>query len=101
MKGHYKSIKKYCLDSLKVVSQVVVEGTLKKKNARSIHTKILLQTAVKAGNTLWAPRISPHIQGKTMLVSFDISKAGKVRKLTGVATVNDTLTRYTSESINL
>lgn len=55
MKNYYKDIKRYCLEDKSIVTQVVVETTLRKKNARSIHTKILLQTAAKAGNTLWAP----------------------------------------------
>lgn len=96
MKNHYKDIKKFCLEDKSIVSQVVVESTLRKKNARSVHTKILLQAAAKIGNTLWAPSIPMELKGKTMLVSFDFSKAGGAKKLIGIATVNETMTKFTS-----
>lgn len=38
-----------------VLTQFVVEGTLNKKNAQSIHTKLLLQIIAKRGNILWIP----------------------------------------------
>lgn len=101
MKNHYGDIKRFCLEEKGIISQVVVESTLKKKNARSIHTKILLQAAAKAGNTLWAPSIPADLKGKTMLVSFDFSKAGGEKKLVGIATVNETMTKFTSESMDL
>lgn len=96
MKNYYKDIKRYCLEEKNIITQVVVENTLRKKNSRSIHTKILLQTAAKAGNTLWAPTTPQEITGKAMLVSFDVSKAGGARKLIGISTINDTMTKFAS-----
>lgn len=36
-----------------------------------------------------------------MLISFDVSKAGSTRKLVGVSTINSTMTKFASESIDL
>jgi hypothetical protein len=36
-----------------------------------------------------------------MLVSFDVSKAGSTRKLVGISTINDTMTKFASESVDL
>lgn len=42
----------------KLVTQVVTENTMRKKNLRSIATKVLLQIIAKRGNILWVPRIT-------------------------------------------
>ncbi len=101
MKKFYPEIKKYCLDTLKVVTQVALESTLRKKNIHSIHSKILFQVAVKTGNTLWCPVNPSQLSSKTMLLSYDVSKAGKVKKLIGVATCNESMTKYISASVNV
>ena len=50
--------------------------------------------SAKIGNVLWAPSAPADITGKTMLVSFDWSKAGPSKKLIGIATINDTMTKF-------
>lgn len=57
MKTKYKDIKNYAVKE-EIVTQVVVEQTLRKKGVQSIATKILLQIIAKRGNILWNPRIS-------------------------------------------
>lgn len=57
LKTSYKTIKKVCLLELKIISQMVTEATLQRKEFQSIATKVLLQMAAKVGNTLWVPRI--------------------------------------------
>lgn len=57
MKTKYKDIKNYAVKE-EVVTQVVVEQTLRKKGVQSIATKILLQIIAKRGNILWNPRTS-------------------------------------------
>ncbi len=56
MKTQYKRIKEASLIENQIVCQVAVEATLRKKNAQSIATKILLQIIAKRGNTLWVPK---------------------------------------------
>ena len=56
LKGQYKQIKENCLVNTKIICQVATEGTLRKKNFKSIATKILLQMVAKRGNTLWVPQ---------------------------------------------
>jgi hypothetical protein len=55
MKNDYKKIKHESITNLHLLTQVVTEGTLRKKNLQSIATKILLQIVAKRGNTLWVP----------------------------------------------
>jgi hypothetical protein len=57
MKNQYKDIKIMTLKH-KLVTQVVTENTMRKKNLRSIATKVLLQIIAKRGNILWVPRIT-------------------------------------------
>ena len=56
MKSQYKDIKIMTLKNI-LVTQVVTENTMRKKNLRSIATKVLLQIIAKRGNILWVPRI--------------------------------------------
>lgn len=52
MKTKYNEIKDICLQK-KLITQVVVEGSLKKNSSKSILTNVLLQLAAKLGNVLW------------------------------------------------
>lgn len=54
MKNDYKKIKNFTIQ-LDLVTQVVLDGTLRKKGLQSIATKVLLQIIAKRGNTLWVP----------------------------------------------
>ena len=60
MKTSYKDIKILTLKQL-LVTQIVTEATLRKKNLQSIATKILLQIIAKRGNILWVPKTSVEI----------------------------------------
>ena len=58
LKNHYPRFKQELLTvkaGKEVISQFVVENTLKKKNPQSVHTKLLLQMLAKRGNILWVP----------------------------------------------
>lgn len=52
--------------------------------------------AAKVGNTLWVPSQPRELLGNTMLMSFDVSKSGGVRKVVGVATFDENMTRLVS-----
>lgn len=95
LKSQYKKIKEACLVNNSIICQIATEGTLKKKNFRSIATKILLQMIAKRGNTLWVPQSIKKME-KTMLMAFDSSKCGKKNVLSGVATVNSTFSSICS-----
>lgn len=76
----------------KLVCQVAVESTLRKKNAQSIATKILLQIIAKRGNTLWVPKSKARIDD-TMLVGIDSGTLQGGRNIVAACgTVNSTFT---------
>lgn len=79
-----------------MICQIATEGTLRKKNFKSIATKILLQMVAKRGNTLWVPQSAQKLE-KTMLMAFDNSKSGKKNVLSGVATINSTFSSISSK----
>lgn len=61
LKTSYPKLKQHLLaakNKQDMISQFVVETTLRKKGAQSIHTKLLLQIIAKRGNILWAPKMS-------------------------------------------
>jgi hypothetical protein len=58
LKQNYGEIKRECLKNLNIVSQCIVENTLRKKNIQSIATKVLLQMIAKRGNVLWVPKMT-------------------------------------------
>jgi hypothetical protein len=92
MKTQYKRIKEACLIDNKMVCQVACEATLRKKNAQSIATKILLQIIAKRGNTLWVPKSKAKIED-AMLVGVDFAALQGGRNLvTACGTVNSTYT---------
>ncbi len=57
MKNQYKDIKILTLKH-KLVTQIVTESTLRKKNLQSIATKVLIQIIAKRGNILLVPRMN-------------------------------------------
>jgi hypothetical protein len=64
LKNVYPGLKKLTLSpgkDFQMPTQFVVEGTLRKKGAQSIHTKILLQMISKRGNILWVPENLPEV----------------------------------------
>ena len=61
LKSYYPKIKQDLLSAKagkEMISQFVVESTLKKKGVQSVHTKLLLQMLAKRGNILWVPSYS-------------------------------------------
>ncbi len=92
MKSQYKRIKEACLIENKLVCQVACEATLRKKNAQSIATKILLQIIAKRGNTLWVPKSKANVED-AMLVGVDYASLPNGKNLvTACGTVNSTFT---------
>lgn len=58
LQNAYPGIKSATLEIAKkreILTQCVVEHTLRKKGVQSIHTKLLLQILAKRGNILWVP----------------------------------------------
>lgn len=54
MKNDYKKLKATTMEG-ELVTQVITDGTMRKKNLQSIATKVLLQIIAKRGNVLWMP----------------------------------------------
>jgi argonaute-like protein implicated in RNA metabolism and viral defense len=99
MKSQYKRIKEACLINNKMVCQVATDGVLRKKNAQSIATKILLQIIAKKGNTLWVPQFKANIDN-AMLVGMDnASLHGDKFILAACGTVNSTFTSVYSKVV--
>ena len=80
-----------------MVCQMTTENTLRKKNIRSIATKILLQIIAKRGNTLWVPIVPAGIKG-CMMVAFEVAKAGRSTTLGMCATLNSTFSSIFSRN---
>jgi len=97
MKTQYKQLKIAAIKNIEIVSQVVTDITLRKKNLQSIATKVLLQLIAKRGNTLWVPRPTFEIS-KTMLIGFDQSKMGNGYLLSVCATINSTFSSVFSST---
>lgn len=93
LKHAYPDIKKECLTKLGIVSQCVVEGTLRKKNIQSIATKLLLQMIAKIGNILWVPRVNADTRG-IMMIAFDTAKAMNQNIISCIATTNDSFSLF-------
>lgn len=74
---------------MSLLTQVVTEGTLRKKNLQSIATKILLQIIAKRGNTLWVPQPANKIED-SMLLGFDYAKSGGRTYVSACSTINST-----------
>ncbi len=89
LKKNYKNIKTYTIGQ-EIVTQVVTEGTLRKKGLQSIATKVLLQIIAKRGNILWVPRISVELPFSAMLVGFEQTKLGNKTVMAICATINST-----------
>jgi len=81
-----------------MVTQVMTEFTLRKKNLQSIATKVLLQIIAKRGNILWVPKTICKIEN-TILLAFDSSKLGSQTLLSVCATINSTFSSIYSKSV--
>jgi argonaute-like protein implicated in RNA metabolism and viral defense len=58
LKNNYKDVKVFAIREQEIISQVITEYTLRKKNIQSIATKVLLQIIAKRGNILWVPQLT-------------------------------------------
>jgi len=83
-----------------MITQVVSDATLRKKNLQSIATKVLLQIIAKRGNTLWVPKTTCEVK-KTMMIAFDSAKSGGNSILSVCCSVNSTFTSFFSTSVHL
>jgi hypothetical protein len=76
-----------------MLSQFVVENTLKKKGVQSIHTKLLLQMVAKRGNILWVPTFNEALSNAlsgTCIMGIDTASKGGLSIMAGCATTNST-----------
>lgn len=80
LKSQYKKLKKWALLSQsEIVTQMTLESTMNKKGFNSIATKILIQIAVKVGNTPWIPEPPKGISEKIMIMGIDSSTDKEAR----------------------
>jgi hypothetical protein len=99
MKTQYKRIKEASLVENQLVCQVAVEATLRKKNAQSIATKILLQIIAKRGNTLWVPKGKAKYED-IMLIGIDNCQLPNGKSLMAACgTVNSTFTSIQTKTV--
>jgi hypothetical protein len=98
MKNDYKRIKKSAINE-EMVTQVITEITIRKKNIQSIATKVLLQIIAKRGNILWVPETA-HTVKNCMLLGFDTAKSASKTVMSATATLNSTFTSlYTRHKV--
>lgn len=97
LKQSYGEIKTECLSKFGIVSQCVVEGTLRKKNLQSVATKILLQMIAKIGNVLWVPKVNADVRG-VMIIAFDSAKGKGKNIISCITTLNDTFSNFFAKS---
>ena len=102
MKTVYPALKKATLMTSKgreIITQCVLDSTLRKKGAQSIHTKLLLQMAAKRGNILWAPTYSEAMNtvlDKVMMVGIDGGSKAGTKMMAACGSMNSTHTAYAS-----
>lgn len=85
MKPFYKQLKIASLISdSPILTQMVLEATLKKKGLDSILTKVLLQLAAKVGNNLWSSSMHYKLDTKVMLIG--VHQTGKLGNKSRVVT---------------
>ena len=107
LKSFYPKIKQDLLlaqSGKEIISQFVIENTLKKKGAQSIHTKLLLQMIAKRGNILWVPSYSEEMQNtleKTCIMGIDTASKGGVTVMGGCGTTNSTFSLLASSTVTL
>lgn len=88
MKTDYKKLKSSTMSG-ELVTQVITDATMRKKNLQSIATKVLLQIIAKRGNILWVPETRSKLSN-TMLLAFDTAKVNDGTLMSACATINST-----------
>jgi aubergine len=102
LKTSYPKLKQATLaitEKREILTQFVVENTLKKKGVQSIHTKLLLQMIAKRGNILWIPSYQEEmnkVMEKVMLLGIDTGSKGSCNLMAAVGTINSTFSLYSS-----
>lgn len=102
MKNSYPALKTEALAMEKqndILTQCVVENTLRKKNAQSIHTKLLLQMIAKRGNILWVPSYQDEMNNvlqRTMIIGIDGGSKAGVNIIAASGTINSTFSNFAS-----
>ena len=105
LKTSYPKLKQHLLvakNKQEMISQFVVETTLRKKGAQSIHTKLLLQIIAKRGNILWAPKLSNQLSDRlagTCLIAIDSASKGSTTVISSCGTTNSTFTLHSSSRV--
>jgi len=87
-----------------MISQFVVENTLRKKGVQSIHTKLLLQMAAKRGNILWVPSYSEQMNNvldKTCIMGLDSSSKGGLTMMSACGTTNSSFSLLSSSTVTV
>ena len=99
----YDEIKRYLLEEVPIVSQVVLVGTIRAgKNLRSIVSKILIQICAKIGGVPWTIDEMPLLDRPAMVCGLDVYHAthlGRKSVLGFCSSFNNSATRYWSKSI--
>lgn len=96
LKNDYKKIKRSAILG-EMVTQVITDFTMRKKNLQSIATKVLLQIIAKRGNTLWVPETAKEL-AECMLIGFDTANVCKGTFLAATATINSTFSSLHTRS---
>lgn len=100
----YPELKRFLLEQVPVVSQVVLTGTIRYgKNLRSIVSKICVQICAKIGGVPWVVDQLPLADKKLMICGIDVyhhageGSSGQALSMMGFcATYNKTCTKYHS-----
>jgi aubergine-like protein len=99
----YNEIKKFLLEEVPVISQVVLVGTIRAgKNVRSIVSKVLIQICAKIGGVPWKVDDMPLLDKPAMVCGLDVYHAthlGRKSVLGFCASFNNSATKYWSKSI--
>lgn len=98
----YHELKHFLQTECKVVSQIVLKGTMRKGNLRSIVKDIIVQISAKIGDIPWKVSKLPFSKDVSMFIGIDVChRVGRSKHsvLGFVASINKTATRYFSEAI--
>jgi hypothetical protein len=99
----YDEIKKFLLEEIPVVSQVVLVGTIRAgKNIRSIVSKVLIQICAKIGGVPWTISDLPLLDRPSMVCGLDVYSSthlGRKSVLGFCSSFNSSATKFYSKSI--
>ena len=102
LKTSYPKFKQHTLSynsNPEMITQFLLEGTLRKKGVQSIHTKLLLQVCSKRGNILWVPSYQEDLDNaldKVALLGIDTSTSKGKTIMAACCTINSTFSLLSS-----